>query len=58
MEGDDGTLERERLGREPRAAAPQPRADQEIPEAISKRRYARGEVDREEYERGLKDPRM
>jgi putative membrane protein len=41
-----------------RAAAPQPRGDQETPEAILKRRYARGEVDREEYERRLKDLRM
>ena len=41
-----------------RAAAPQGRADQESPEAILKRRYARGEVDREEYERRLKDLRM
>jgi putative membrane protein len=41
-----------------RAATPQRPADHESPEAILKRRYARGEVDREEYERRLKDLRM
>jgi len=39
-----------------RAAAPGP--DHETPEAILKRRYARGEMDREEYERRLRDLRM
>lgn len=29
----------------------------ESPEAILKKRYARGEIDREEYERALKDLR-
>jgi putative membrane protein len=41
-----------------RAAAPSPRApEQEPPEAILKRRYARGELDREEYEQRLADLR-
>ncbi len=41
-----------------RAATLQRPGDHESPEAILKRRYARGEVEREEYERRLKDLRM
>jgi putative membrane protein len=41
-----------------RAAALQPPASQNSPEAILKGRYARGEMDREEYERRLRDLRM
>ncbi|MGE3411146.1 MAG: SHOCT domain-containing protein [Dehalococcoidia bacterium] len=37
-------------------AAARPHAD-ESPEAILKRRYARGEIEREEYERALTDLR-
>lgn len=33
------------------------RGEEESPETILKRRYARGEVDREEYERRLNDLR-
>lgn len=41
-----------------RTAAPPPPVDLESPETLLKRRYARGELDREEYERRLKDLRM
>lgn len=34
-----------------------PRAAEDSPEAILKRRYARGELDREEYQRRLEDLR-
>lgn len=39
------------------AAAPPPPHGEDSPETILKRRYARGEVDREEYERRLADLR-
>ena len=41
-----------------RGPAAQRPADQESPEAILKRRYARGELDRGEYERRLRELRM
>jgi putative membrane protein len=40
-----------------RAVAPGPPRGEESPETILKRRYARGEVDRDEYERRLADLR-
>ena len=40
-----------------RAAAPPSARGDESPETILKRRYARGDVDREEYERRLTDLR-
>lgn len=40
-----------------RAAAPPAPGDQQSPEAILKGRYARGELDRQEYERRLADLR-
>jgi uncharacterized membrane protein len=40
-----------------RAAAPQSPRAEDSPEAILKRRYASGEIDREEYERTLVDLR-
>lgn len=39
------------------AGSPGARTREESPEAILKRRYARGEVDRDEYERRLTDLR-
>jgi putative membrane protein len=39
------------------AASSAAAADQESPESILKRRYARGDIDREEYERRLQDLR-
>jgi putative membrane protein len=39
------------------AASSASAADQESPESILKRRYARGDIDREEYERRLQDLR-
>jgi putative membrane protein len=41
-----------------RVAAPRRPDGRESPETILKQRYARGELDREEYERRLKDLRM
>ena len=40
-----------------RASAPWGSVEQDSPEAILKRRYARGEVDRDEYDRRLADLR-
>ena len=40
-----------------RAAAGPPARTEETPEQILKRRYARGEIDREDYERRLGDLR-
>ena len=40
-----------------RAAAPRSPGGEDSPEAVLKRRYARGELDREEYERTLSDLR-
>jgi len=40
-----------------RGAAPPSRPDGESPEAILERRYARGEIDEEEYHRRLSDLR-
>jgi putative membrane protein len=40
-----------------RAAGGQPGRAEETPEQILKRRYARGEMDREDYERRLSDLR-
>jgi putative membrane protein len=39
------------------AGSPSPPRGEDSPETILKRRYARGEVDREEYERRLTDLR-
>ncbi|HLG56168.1 MAG TPA: SHOCT domain-containing protein [Vicinamibacterales bacterium] len=39
------------------AGSPRLRRDDDSPEAILKRRYARGEFDRDEYERKLTDIR-
>ncbi len=41
-----------------RTAAPHGPAGDDSPEAILKRRYARGELNRDEYEQRLKDLRM
>ena len=40
-----------------RAASSESRRSEETPEQILKRRYARGEIEREEYERRLTDLR-
>lgn len=40
-----------------RAAAGPPTRSEESPEQILKRRYARGDIDREEYDRRLTDLR-
>jgi putative membrane protein len=41
-----------------RGAAAQGRAGENAPETVLKRRYARGELNREEYEQRLRELRM
>lgn len=43
--------------REPGGASPPPRASGETPEEILRKRYARGEIDHDEYEKRLADLR-
>ncbi|RME70303.1 MAG: hypothetical protein D6776_11900 [Planctomycetota bacterium] len=45
------------LGRASASSAAPPPAEHESPEQILKRRYARGEIDRQEYERMLEEIR-